>query len=251
MAVMDEFREQREALKEKSFLERLKYFTYYYKWHVLGGLAAVGLLCWFVIDMVNSKDLAMFGIFLNASSTTLESPDEFAEDFGEFAGIDLDEYGLSFEHTFRMGEQMDQLGLQANQTIMVYLAAGDLDVMTMDEYNFNKYAYKTAYSDLRNHLSEEMLTQYKDYLFYMDEAFVEEVDRVAKEETLDYVIEYPDYANPDSLTEPIPVGINLAASEKFQEYYSYSGEDAFIGILINTKNPDKCKKLFEFLFPTE
>lgn len=251
MAVMDEFKEQRDAIKEKSFGEKLKYYIYYYKWHAMGVLAAVALLIWFTVDMLNSKDLAMFGVFLNASSTTLESPEEFAEDLAGYMNVNLDEYALSFEHTFRMGKQMDQLGLQANQTIMVYLAAGDLDVMTMDEYNFNKYAYRTAYSDLRTHLSEDILEQYKDYLFYMDDAFVEEVERVSKEETLDYVIEYPDYKDPAAMKDPIPVGINLAASEKFKEYYSYGDDEAFIGIVINTKNPDKCKQLFEFLFPID
>lgn len=251
MAVMDEFKEQREAIKEKSFREKLKYFVYYYKWHVLGGLAIVLLLTALVRDMLNSKEMAMFGLFLNAYSTTLESPDEFVEDFAAYADIDLNENSLSFEHTFRMGEQMDQAGLEANQMIMVYLAAGDLDVMTMDEYNFNKYAYKDVYSNLRTLLSEEMLEQYKDYLFYIDNAFMEEVDRVAKEETLDYVITYPDYTDPDSMEDPIPVGINLTVSEKYHEYYSYGDDEGFIGILINTKNADKCKKIFEFLFPTE
>ncbi len=251
MAVMDEFKEEREAIKEKSFREKINYFVYYYKWHVLGCLAVVLLLCWFAVDMINSKEIAMYGVLLNASSQTLDSPDEFAEEFASYIDVDVEEYSLQFEHTFRMGEQMDQLGLQANQTIMVYLAAGDLDIMTMDEYNFNKYAYKTVYSDLRNHLSEEMLEQYKDYLFYIDNAFVDEVERVSQEESLTYVIEYPDYTDPDSMTEPIPVGINLAASEKFNEYYSYGDEEAFIGIVLNTENLDKCIKLLEFLFPVE
>lgn len=42
MPVMDEFREEREAMKQKSFKERFLYFCEYYKWHVIGG----GWLWW-------------------------------------------------------------------------------------------------------------------------------------------------------------------------------------------------------------
>ncbi len=249
MPVMDEFKEQRDALKSKSPKEKISYFFYYYKWHVLGGAALVALLFALGRDMLNAKDVALFGAFVNASSTSLESPDEFVEDFAAYADIDLEQYSMDFEHTLRMGQSLDSLGLEANQMIMVYMAAGDLDVMAMDEFNFNKYSYKTAYSDLRTHFSEETLAQYEEYLFYIDEAFLTEVERISKEETLDYVIEYPDYTNPDAMENPIPVGINLAASAKFREYFSYGDETAFIGIVLNTKQPEHCRKLIEFLFP--
>ena len=34
MAVMDEFKEEREALKRGTPKQKLAYFWYYYKWHV-------------------------------------------------------------------------------------------------------------------------------------------------------------------------------------------------------------------------
>lgn len=43
MPVMDEFREEREAMKQKSFKERFSYFCEYYKWHVIGGMALAAL----------------------------------------------------------------------------------------------------------------------------------------------------------------------------------------------------------------
>ena len=35
MAVMDEFKEEREALKRGTPKQKLAYFWYYYKWHVI------------------------------------------------------------------------------------------------------------------------------------------------------------------------------------------------------------------------
>lgn len=248
MAVMDEFKEQRESLKSKPLRAKIAYFFDYYKWHVFGGLAAILLVGWFAHDMLNAKDLALYGIFLNASSVTLDSSDNFVRDFADFADVDLNEYSLSFDHTFRMGQNMDSAGMESSQMLMVYLAAGDLDVITMDEYNFNKYSYKNVYSDLRTYFTEEELERYKDDIFYIDEPFLDEVERITAEENLDYVIEYPDHADPDSMENPIPVGIRLSADETFTTYYTYGDTNAFIGIVTNTKHPELCKKLFQFLF---
>lgn len=248
MAVMDEFKEQRESLKNKPLRAKIAYFFDYYRWHVLGALAATLLLLWFAHDLLNARDLALYGVFLNASSSTLDSSDNFSRDFADYAGVDLNQYSLSFDHTFRMGQTMDSAGMESSQMLMVYLAAGDLDVITMDEYNFNKYSYKNVYCDLRTYFSEEELARYKDFIFYIDEPFLAEVERVTAEENLNYVIEYPDNADPDTMENPIPVGISLAASETFSAYYTYGDTSAFIGIVTNTKHPELCKQLFQFLF---
>ena len=61
MAVMDEFREERENLKNASFQKKWQYFWYYYKLHVVIG----GFIAFFVISMAHSiltaKDNALFG----------------------------------------------------------------------------------------------------------------------------------------------------------------------------------------------
>ena len=41
MAVMDEFKEEREALKNGTPRQKLAYFWYYYKWHVIIALVVI------------------------------------------------------------------------------------------------------------------------------------------------------------------------------------------------------------------
>ena len=50
MAVMDEFREEREALKNADAKTKWQYFLDYYKWYVIGGAAVLA----FVISMIHS-----------------------------------------------------------------------------------------------------------------------------------------------------------------------------------------------------
>ena len=44
MAVMDEFKEEREALKRGTPKQKLAYFWYYYKWHVIISVIIIGKL---------------------------------------------------------------------------------------------------------------------------------------------------------------------------------------------------------------
>ena len=48
MAVMDEFKEEREALKNGTPRQKLTYFWYYYKWHVIIALVVIIMIVSFV-----------------------------------------------------------------------------------------------------------------------------------------------------------------------------------------------------------
>lgn len=74
MAVMDEFREEREALKNGTPKEKLQYFWYYYKWHVIIALVVIIMIVSFVQQLRDRKDPAFYAVMLNAS---LLGPDDF------------------------------------------------------------------------------------------------------------------------------------------------------------------------------
>lgn len=85
MAVMDEFKEEREALKRGTPKQKLAYFWYYYKWHVIISVIIIGMLVSFIYQFVNRKDTAFNAVLLNASlldQMSSEQPD-FLTDFAE------------------------------------------------------------------------------------------------------------------------------------------------------------------------
>lgn len=247
MAVMDEFKEERQALKEKSFKEKLSYFWLYYKWHVIITVAVIVLGGTLIKEMVTSKDFALYGVFLNAYNK-VENVTPFTDEFIEYAGIDTNEFSVQFDNTLRMSQEFDEAGMHASQLIMVHIAAQDLDVATMDTFNFNKYAYNSTFLDLREVLTPEELEYFQDDLFYIDSEVVKEVERISEEMITDYEITYPAYDDPASMTDPIPVGINLKDSEKFKEYYTYGKAEAFFGIVTNTHNTENALALLHYLF---
>ena len=65
MPVMDEFKEEREAIKNASPEKKWKYFKdYYLKW-VIGGAIGLGLLISFIVSVVTQKEGVLEVIFIN------------------------------------------------------------------------------------------------------------------------------------------------------------------------------------------
>ena len=98
MPVMDEFRQEREALKNESFKKKLEYFVYYYKWHVIITLAVVIFLGTLAHDILTAKDYALYGVFLN--SYAQEEPKEaMMTELASLLEIDTEEYIVDIDNT--------------------------------------------------------------------------------------------------------------------------------------------------------
>ena len=66
MPLMDEFREEREALKHGTWKEKLSYFFDYYKWHVVVTIAAIIFIVSITYQIVTRKDTAFYAAMVNA-----------------------------------------------------------------------------------------------------------------------------------------------------------------------------------------
>lgn len=244
---MDEFKDERKNMKDAPLKKRINNFWYYYKWYIIGGLAGLFILSTLVKDILNNKDYALYGIFVNAYVNT-EDTTPFTDNFVEYSGIDTDNYNVFMDFSFRMGLEMDEAGLSTSQMIMVYSAAQDLDVIAMDTMNFNKYAYSNTFMDLRDCLTAEELAKYKDSIYYIDEAVLLKIEQAKESVDLDFTIPYPDHTKPEDMENPIPVGLTLNDSKVFNEYYTFAGEEGFVGIVTNTKRVENSVSLIKYLF---
>lgn len=255
MAVMDEFKEEREALKHGTFKERLSYFWYYYKWYVLGTLFAILLIASFVHQLVTSTDTVFNAVMLNASLMTEE--ETYAEEFAEYLDIDPKEENVMFDTSIRIIEDsMDDTSYTSVMKLATYTAAADIDVMVTDTDSFRKYANSETFYDLRDILSAEQLEKYEPYFYYVDQKTIDEINAINEDlnnlDGLDDVV-YTEPTKPEEMETPIPVGIYLDNSEKLRENYYFRGESGaaehvVMGIYINTEQLDNALKFLEFVF---
>ncbi|MCM1569570.1 MAG: hypothetical protein NC081_09000 [Roseburia sp.] len=251
MPVMDEFKEEREALKNGTFKEKLMYFIYYYKWHVLAVIIIAAIVISLLHAFLSRKDIAFYGVFLNAVETGA-NPD-YSSDFGNAMGIDLEEYDVYFDSTvFIDMTKMDEATVASSQKIMVYLAAGDLDMIVTDTGSLEHYAYLDTLTDLRTLLSPEQTEKYEPYFYYVDKKIVTERAAAVDSMDMEYVPVYPENPfDPSSMAEPVPVGICMDSCEVLRENYRFKEGNLVFGVFVTSKHTDLALEYLEYTFPDE
>ena len=83
---MDEFKEERAAMKNGTPKEKLTYFFDYYKWHVIVGVIAVIFAVTLIHQVATRKDTAFYALMLNVSAYNYMDDSENANAFAEYAG---------------------------------------------------------------------------------------------------------------------------------------------------------------------
>lgn len=248
MAVMDEFREEREAIKNAGFKEKWEYFWEYYKWYVIGGAAIIILLTIFIRDMVNKKDWIFYGAMINAVAVD-EQAENLMNDFAEIAQLNTEKYGVLFDTNYSIVKgSYDEISGASAQRLLVNLTAADLDFVISDETTFAQYATMDTFMDVRTLFTQEELEKYEPYFYYVDMA---EVDRITEGNlSADYDsykgVEY-DHTKPEDMERPVPVAIYINSSEKLKGAYLFKEDAVVLGIPLNTKHLNTSLLFIDYL----
>lgn len=226
MAVMDEFKEERERMKTQPFKKRFAYFWDYHKYHVLAG----AFVLFFVVDLIytwiTAKDTVFAAALINCYADT-EQAEIYEENLSLAYGIDMKEEEIMLNTDIRLTGE-DATDYETVQLISVRVAAHEIDVMMTDKDTFDRYSKTDMFYDLRTVLSPEQLEYYKDSFYYIDYALIEN----DYYENFDYAttefVDTLDHSSPEGMEKPIPVGIYVTPSEEFSEYYRYGSDKEII-----------------------
>lgn len=251
MPVMDEFREEREAMKQKSFKERFLYFVDYYKWHVIGGAVIIACVISLIHSVLTRKEWAFYGAFVNCYQTP--AFDAFREEFADRAGIDLTKYDVLFDTDMYITDNAyDQGNVDAMERLMVYIAAGDVDVMVSGPLVVNRYAYNGIFQDLRQVLPQDLQTALEPYYYYMDAALAAELEAQQESGTLNSSPQYPTAPyDKESMREPVPVGLYIQDCPRIQEAFIFQEEDVILGVMGNVEDTDSVLQLIRMIYELE
>lgn len=251
MPVMDEFKEEREALKHGTLKQKWQYFLDYYKWFVIVGVLILIFAGSFLYQLITRKERAIFAALVNAYE--LEPAAAYPETFAEYAGIDLEEYDVFFDSSMYLDSSnlaaVDENTMATTQKLMVYIAAREIDILVASESTINSYAYNETFHDLRTILSAEQIKKYEPYFYYMDQSIADA--RNEADTTGDDYVSVPDYPsprNPEAMENPIPVGIYLDEAEDLKENYYFMDETVILGIPANTQHLENAVQYIDFIF---
>uniref|UniRef100_UPI004057B6C5 hypothetical protein n=1 Tax=Acetatifactor sp. TaxID=1872090 RepID=UPI004057B6C5 len=261
MPVMDEFKEERESIKNAGLKEKLKYFWYYYKLHTIGAIFAVVLIVTLIHDIASQKDDAFFAAMLNCAVPDPEKTEVFLQNYADYAGIDRNEYDvlvdstISFatEDTAQFVANLSELTMSAGQRLMAYTSAGELDVIIGGSNVFPDQAYQGMFHDLRDIMTKEQIAKYEPYFYYVDQAHITamdeaEVELAINENLDDSMFDYPDPTKPEDMKDPVPVAIFVTESATLNDYYWFGGDYAALGIMVNAPNVENTIQFIDYLF---
>ena len=239
MPLMDEFKEERDLVKNRSFKEKMSYFWDYYKWHVIAGVVCVFIVFSLVHTILNRKDTAFYAALINMAEIT--SSTEYKEEFARRGEVDLQKSTVYFDVDMHLDlSSMDDVTTQTSQKIMVYISGKELDVMLGDLEAINLYSYNGVLSDLRDFLTEEEYAKYEPYFYYMDRAVLEALED-------DPTVDYPtDPMDPETMKDPVPMAILLPETPKFDQIYAHA-PNIYYAVIVNSGRPELSHLFLEYI----
>jgi len=249
MAVMDEFKEEREALKHGTPKQKFTYFMDYYKWYVIIAVIVIILGVYTVREIMNKKDTALYTCLLN--TIELENAGQYNAGFAEAIGLDTDTYQLIFDaNTWIDIDAMDENTMANSQKLMAHLAAGELDIMITDTESITNYAYQDNFLTMEELLSPEQYEKYKPYFYYIDMTALEEWNEFVSDPDnlmLDMSYDFPDPRKPEEMDNPVAIGIFLDECEKLRENYYFQSDDVVFSVFGNTSRRETVLQYLEYL----
>lgn len=252
MPLMDEFREERAAMKNATPKEKFLYFWDYYKWHVVIIVAVSIFLGTFIYQYATKKETALNVVMMNGANMT--DMLEYTQSFGDFAGIDLTKNDIIWDTSIRTNatDIIGDVNYTSLQKLTVYTAAAELDAMVTDTESFQKYANSYTFYDLREILTPTQLAACEPYFYYVDWKTVEEIQAANNAFDSSYVATYKDPTKPGEMEQPVPVGIYLDSCDELLNNFYFNaqadnGENIVMGIYTNTTRLETVLQYVDFL----
>lgn len=252
MPVMDEFKEERESLKQGTLKQKFQYFMDYYKWYVIGGIAAVFCVGSLIYHYVTYKEETFSVALLN--SATLPSAEEHISAFMEYAGLNPASQKISFNTSMAITfdasspEAHNEIYYTSREKFNLMVTVGELDAVISNDELFGHFANSGIFCDLRTYLSPEQTEACKPYFYYVDEPLVEQISLAERNMDDSFDPEIPDPARPELMDEPVPVGIYVESSEELTQSFFIRGDGPVVmGIPSNAPHPEMAAKYAEYL----
>lgn len=250
MPLMDEFKEERETIKNADFKAKLKYFWDYYKLHTIIGASIVFFLVTMIYDVVTTKETAFFAAMVNSTAISPEDINAFQEDYMAYAQIDPNEYMVQTDASLMStATPKSELEMNAAQKLMIYTSAGQVDVMVCGADSFPHQASQGNFLDLREILTEEQLAKYEPYFCYADQAVIDARNEIPTSGDFENAYpEMPDPRKPEEMENPIPVALLVTDCTKLTDTFYFEGDYIAAGVVANTTHPENAVKFLDFLF---
>lgn len=229
-------------MKDKPPKERMEYFWEYYKLPALSVVLVIVIIISSIVAIANRKEDVFYGTLMNCSVIVEDST--YLDDFYPLAGIDVNKQAIVFSTDVAFTENSAGSSLDPSQILYATIAAKRVDIIVGPDHVYEKCSYNGSrmLADLRDIVDAETLEQWKDRIYYIDGDVLEEVRN-----SIATMPELPDPFDPESMSDPIPVAIDISDCTAFQKAYYPTENTLYLGIAINAPHPEMTLQFIDYL----
>ncbi len=246
MTILDYYKKELAKLKDQPPKKRWEYIWEYYKIHIGVALLVLVLLVQGIVSICTHKDAVFTGVLINTSLSADSA--SFMEELNDHFDVGRKEK-IAFNTNINMANQSADKAT-ALQSIMASVAIKELDMVAGPAEAFQVCAYNASnmFADLRDHMDETQLQKYADRLYYIDGAILKKINApIGTEVDLSQLV-YPDPHQPETMEDPIPVGIDVSDRTEFISAYFIPEGTYYLGMITNTTRPETVLNFIDYLF---
>ncbi len=217
----DEIREQNAKLKGAPFREKLSYFQEYYLKTTLLVIAAVIFIGYIAHSMLTApSDTAFAAYFFNDTGDS--SNTELIDGFVEYLDLDTSAHEAYIDATMNYIPDSGDINVfMSLEKTMAVISTSELDVVVGDAETADYFAKSECLHDITTVLPDDLLTKFKDKLYYAEVGEAKEL---------------------------VPVGIYITDSPKLNEYYYYVDREPILGFIINSNSMDNAIAFLRYIY---
>lgn len=248
MTIRESIRSQWAAMKDRPFKEKLEYFWHYYGVWTIVGIFAIICTVSLITTVATRKAPAFNGALFGVSAG--QNAHQYLEDFIVASQIDPEQYDYSIQlyPAIDLKQQATEETYHAVQHFNALVTAKDIEVIGADTALFIHFAYQGYMTDLRTVLTSQQLEAISEHLYYIDKELLKAIENAPYGEDVTGG-KYPDPKDPKSMSDPVPVGIDInAANNAFLENYRFLSNDPVIGICRSSQRVDNAKLFLRYIF---
>lgn len=223
MAVMDEFKKEREAIKTAPLNKKIEYIWNYYWVQILIVLGLILTVAGVFFVVTNKKEPVLTGIYVNCHKEDYVNG-ELIEDFVAEQEIDLKKQEVYFvtNLSYRLDDGMtsDSTNKQTTQALSIYHESKTIDFVAAQKEIMEELALKNYFADLADVLTEEQYAELKPYFISF----------------------------PNSKGEQVPVLIDMSGSEILKKGFDEEAKDSLaFGVVIEAPHTEMVGNYIEYL----
>lgn len=160
MAIKDEIKQENAKLKDMTPKKKAEYIWEYYKFPIIGLVAAVIFIVTFTRDYrINKRPYFLDAIVIN-SDLAYAADNYLLEDMVKYASVDTETYNIAVDTSIYIDEEkFDQMTMANSQKVMALFAAGELDVVMGPDSIMDQYGAMEAFMDLNGVLTEDKINK--------------------------------------------------------------------------------------------